>query len=406
VETPPLPIADRDLLSSWTAQIATAALGGASEAELVDLLCANLGAAGFDLDTVEISCDTVDAERSNRFFLWQPQYPAHEAESVATPLFEHALANEAPMLRYRVGQQLPFAHEAAPGRIMREDVTDWIVFANHIEPDAALGLFDDVMSFFVTRRSGGFTDREIDLLKGVLPQFALAFSAKLNVSTTRTLLETYLGRDASLALLAGRSRLGDVGRVDAVVFYCDLLGFTGLTEQLTPGDLIRTLNLFFDAVTEPAARAGAQVSGHVGDAVVLFFPIASPENASEVCAGAVKSAEDALEALETLNANRPDMPQLHARIGLDIGEVVHGNIGSAGRFSFTIIGMPVNRAARLQALAKELGVSLLMTAEVADRAGSDRKSFGFHTLRGLDRPVEVVGIAQAHQERSPGAREI
>jgi class 3 adenylate cyclase len=394
METPPLQTADRDLLLRWTAQIATAALGGASEAELVDLLCANLGAAGFDLDMVEISCDTVDAERSNRFFLWHPRCPAREAESVATPLFEHALANQAPMLRYRAGQQLPFAFEGELGRIMGEDFIDWVVFANHIEPDAALGLFDDVMSFFVTRRPGGFTDRQIDLLNGVLPQFALAFSAKLNVNTTRTLLETYLGRDASLALLAGRSRLGDVGRIDAVVFYCDLLGFTGLTEQLTPGDLVKTLNLFFDAVTEPAARAGGQVSGHVGDAVVLFFPIASPENASEVCAGAVKAAKDALEALETLNANQPDgMPHLHARIGLDIGEVVHGNIGSAGRFSFTIIGTPVNRAARLQALAKELGVSLLMTAEVADRAGSDRTSFGFHTLRGLDRPVEVVGVA-------------
>ena len=184
-----------------------------------------------------------------------------------------------------------------------------------------------------------------------------------------------------------------MGRVDAVVFYCDMLGFTSLTEQLTPGDLIKTLNLFFDAVTQPAAQAGGQVSGHVGDAVVVFFPIASPEITSEVCAGAVKAAKDALEALETLNANQPDdLPRLHARIGLDIGEVVHGNIGSASRFSFTIIGTPVNRAARLQALAKELGVSLLMTAEVAARAGSDRRSFGFHTLRGLDRPVEVVGI--------------
>jgi hypothetical protein len=64
METPALTIEDRDLLSSWAARIATA-LGGASEAELVDLLCANLFTAGFDLDIVEMSCDTVDAERSN-----------------------------------------------------------------------------------------------------------------------------------------------------------------------------------------------------------------------------------------------------------------------------------------------------------------------------------------------------
>jgi class 3 adenylate cyclase len=166
-----------------------------------------------------------------------------------------------------------------------------------------------------------------------------------------------------------------------------------LTEDLAPDALIALLNRLFDAVTNPAARAGGQVSGHVGDAVVLFFPIISPEKIGKVCAAAVKAAVDALEALALLNARRlPGMSELHARIGLDIGEVVHGNIGSAGRFSFTIIGTPVNRAARLQALAKGLGTSLLMTADVADEAGVDRRSFGFHTLRGTDQPVEVVGI--------------
>jgi class 3 adenylate cyclase len=226
-----------------------------------------------------------------------------------------------------------------------------------------------------------------------MPAFALAFSARLNVSMTRTLLETYLGQDASAALLAGRSRLGDVGQIHAVVFYCDLLGFTGLTEHLSPDALIALLNQFFDAVTSPAARVGGQVSGHVGDAVVVFFPIVVPEQTGAVCAAAVKAAVDALEALALLNVRRsPDMPELHARIGLDIGKVVHGNIGSAGRFSFTIIGTPVNRAARLQALGKELGASLLMTADVAGKAGFDRRSFGFHTLRGSDQPVEVVGI--------------
>jgi class 3 adenylate cyclase len=384
---------ERDLLLRWSLQIAKAGLDGASEVKLVDLLCESLTASGFDLGMVEVSCDTVDPERSNRFFLWRPQTGAQEAESIASPLFQHALEREAPTLRYRIGELAAFAGEAPLGRI--EGATDCLVFANHIEPDAALGLFDDVMSFFVTRRPDGFAPTEIELLAGIMPQFALAFSARQNVSTTRTLLETYLGRDASMALLGGRSRLGDVGRISAVVLYCDLLGFTGLTERLTPEDLIATLNLFFDAVTKPAARAGAQVSGHVGDAIVLFFPIISQDETTAVCAAAIQAAKDALEALEMLNAERPlSTPRLQARIGLDVGEVVHGNIGSAGRFSFTIIGTPVNRAARLQALAKEFGVSLLMTSKVADGALLDRRSFGFHTLRGIDQPVEIVGIAR------------
>jgi class 3 adenylate cyclase len=391
---PGLGMTERDVLLQWSAQIAKAGLDGSSEAELVDLLCANLRAGGFDLEIVEIACDVVDPERSDRFFIWREATATAEADIIALPFFAHVLENRLPMLRYRFGGTAPFADAKTLERIIGESATDVIVFAHHIDPNAALGLFDDVMSFFVTHRPGGFTGAEVALLEGVMPAFALAFSARLNVSTTRTLLETYLGRDAAVALLAGRSRLGEVGQISAVVLYCDLLGFTGLTEHLSPEALIATLNLFFDAVTRPASSVGGQVAGHVGDAVVVFFPIISPEKTATVCAAAVEAAAGALEALELLNARRsPDAPELHARIGLDIGEVVHGNIGSAGRFSFTIIGTPVNRTARLQALAKELGVSLLMTSNVADKAGIDRRSFGFHTLRGSDRPVEVVGMA-------------
>ena len=102
-----------------------------------------------------------------------------------------------------------------------------------------------------------------------------------------------------------------------------------------------------------------------------------------------------LKALDLLNDTRSSgfAAPLRARIGIDIGDVVHGNIGSAGRFSFTIIGTPVNRAARLQALAKDLGVAVLMTADLAAAAGVQGLAFGKHDLRGLERPVDVVGLS-------------
>ncbi len=83
-----------------------------------------------------------------------------------------------------------------------------------------------------------------------------------------------------------------------------------------------------------------------------------------------RAALEGLRGTPGLSATRSSdaAGPLRARIGIDVGEVVHGNIGSAGRFSFTIIGTPVNRAARLQALAKDLGASLLMTADFADAA--------------------------------------
>jgi class 3 adenylate cyclase len=278
--------------------------------------------------------------------------------------------------------------------------TDAIAFASHLAPDVTVGFFDDVMSLFVTERPGGFSPAEIDMLHLVTPVFALSLGARLNAVAARVLLQTYLGSDAANALLTGRVSLGAVEQIRSVVVYCDLFGFTSLTEMLDAKSLVEHLNLFFDTVTRPAARAGGQVSGHVGDAVVMFFPVNNLRSERSICAAAVKAALEGLEALEALNAMNPRRltAPLRARVGIDIGDVVHGNIGSAGRFSFTIIGTPVNRAARLQALAKDLGAAVLMTSRLAEAAGIQGRPFGKHALRGFGHPVELVGFAISERQ--------
>ena len=129
----------------------------------------------------------------------------------------------------------------------------------------------------------------------------------------------------------------------------------------------------------------------------MYFPIPDDESERPVCADAISAALEGLAALDALNAARPLRlaAPLRARIGVDIGEVVHGNIGSAGRFSFTIIGTPVNRAARLQSLGKELGAAMLMTSDLAEAAGVECRAFGKKALRGFDQPVDIVGFDEA-----------
>ena len=174
--------------------------------------------------------------------------------------------------------------------------TDAVAFAGHLAPDFTLGIFDNVMTLFATDRPNGLTQVEIDLLRDTMPVFALAIGARLNAAAARMLLHTYLGRDATTALLGGRLSLGDVATVRAVVLYCDLLGFTSMTEKLDARTLIGRLNHFFETVTRPVPRAGGQVAGHVGDAVVMFFPV--PEGAGQaVCAAAVQAAVAGLRDL-------------------------------------------------------------------------------------------------------------
>jgi class 3 adenylate cyclase len=368
-------------------ELVKAALSGVSDTDLVEILGATLTGAGLDISTIEVACDAVDPERVQHFIRWRRNTGDTEGTILGAGVFQKMLEENSTVLRLNSASD-QFA------ALQQDGATNAIAFANHLEPDVTLGFFDDVMSLFATDRPGGFSAAEIDLLHFVTPVFALALSARLNAAAARVLLQTYLGRNAATAMLDGRVGLGEVEQIRAVVLYCDLVGFTSLTEMLDAQSLIDNLNLFFETMTRPLSRAGGQVSGHVGDAVVMFFPISGAKAERALCAVAVKAALEGLEALDLLNAvpSRRAGPPLRARVGIDIGDVVHGNIGSAGRFSFTIIGTPVNRAARLQALAKDLGAVLLMTSDLAEVAGVRCSAFGKHALRGFDQPVDIVGF--------------
>ena len=367
--------------------IVKAALSGASDSDLIAVLGTALAASGLDISTIEIACDAVDPERAQHFIRWRRNTRGTESSILCSEVFQHMLEEGTTVLRLNAESD-----HFAP--LLKDGATDAVAFAKHLAPDVTLGFFDDVMSLFATERSSGFSAAEIDLLNLVTPVFALALGARLNAAAARLLLQTYLGRNAATALLDGRVGLGEVAQIRAIVLYCDLFEFTPLAERLDARSLIDHLNLFFETMTQPVSRAGGQVSGHVGDAVVMFFPIPDAESERPLCVAAVKAALEGLQALDLLNAtpSRKLEPPLRARVGIDIGEVIHGNIGSAGRFSFAIIGTPVNRAARLQALAKDLGAVMLMTSDLGDAASVQCSAFGKHALRGFDQPVDLVGF--------------
>lgn len=370
--------------SKITMRLVESALAGASDQQLIDLLGDLLDEVGMKLSAIEIACD-VDAETTQRAWRWSRGLDDVALRRSCLDVFRRMLTADLATIR---------PHHGSDDFMLPPAITDAVAFANHLAPEATLGFFDDVMSLLCTGRRGGFTPGDLALLQKVMPVFALVFGARLNAGAGRNLLETYLGRDSATALLAGRVGLGEVERIGAVVLYCDLANFTSITETLSPQTLIDRLNLFFLTVTGPISRAGGQVSGHVGDAVVMYFPLRDPRQEHETCVAAVASALEALTALDILNRSdaADSTPLLRARIGIDIGEVVHGNVGAPGRFSFTIIGTPVNRAARLQVLAKEVGATLLMTPTLAEASGQRFRSFGAYQLRGFERPVEVFGF--------------
>ena len=180
--------------------------------------------------------------------------------------------------------------------------------------------------------------------------------------------------------------------VECTVLFVDIRRFTGLAEVLPPSRLIGTLNRYFERMLVVVENEGGIVNKFGGDSLLAVF--GSPLNPSpDHAEAAVRAALGMQVALADFNREQADaeMPERRVGFGLATGELVAGNVGSDRKLEYTVIGDPVNLAARLQELTPELGVSILMSAETARRAESVARlqPHGQIEVRGRAEPVEV-----------------
>ncbi len=189
-------------------------------------------------------------------------------------------------------------------------------------------------------------------------------------------------------------QVGSGERREATVLFLDLEGFTGLSERLAPEDLVGTLNQFYAAVAEPLARHDGVINQFQGDAVLATFN--APRRNADHAANAVRAALDIQALLQTRTFG--DGEVLRARIGINTGVVIHGLIGTPDRLGYTVIGDEVNIAARLEALNKDYGTSIIVSEPTRNAAGPGR--FAFELLdeaqvRGRTTPTRIYKVALA-----------
>jgi adenylate cyclase len=249
---------------------------------------------------------------------------------------------------------------------------------------------------FATKYPGGFTTRHLSLLDGLLPFISLRLEIEHARRGTQQLLSTYLGNDAARRVMGGTIRRNTGDAIDAVVFASDLRGFTRLADTLPPQDVIEALGEFFEAAANPVRRRGGDIVKMVGDGILAIFPLEGSQSESAVAASALSAVREARATLEGLptSALPSGVAQLRAGFALHVGRVTFGNIGSRERLDFTVIGLAVNEAFRLEALTKALGTPVLTSASFAELAGGQGlRSLGFHALRGVREAKEVFTLA-------------
>ncbi|MGP4026137.1 adenylate/guanylate cyclase domain-containing protein [Actinomadura sp. 3N407] len=201
----------------------------------------------------------------------------------------------------------------------------------------------------------------------------------------RDLFGRHVGEEvADLALERGDITLGGETREVAVLFV-DLTGSTRLADTRSPDEVVGLLNRFFGVVVTVVARHGGWINKFEGDAALAIF--GAPTQVEDSAGAALGAARELALRL------RVEVPMLDAGIGVSAGPVVAGYIGNEQRFEYTVIGDPVNEAARLSDMAKTMAGRVLASAvvlELAHLAESDEWDLGRSvTLRGRSRPTRL-----------------
>jgi adenylate cyclase len=201
----------------------------------------------------------------------------------------------------------------------------------------------------------------------------------------RDLFGRHVGEDVARRALAGTPDLGGEDR-DVAILFVDIIGSTSFAASRPPADVVEALNRFFAIVVEVVTEQGGWVNKFEGDAALCVFgaPTRHPD-----AAGA------ALAAGRTLDERlRRDLPDLQAAVGLSAGPVVAGNVGAPKRFEYTVIGDPVNEAARLTELAKATEARVVASQAIVDQAAA-AEAKRWHlgesvTLRGRPAPTRTA----------------
>ncbi len=212
--------------------------------------------------------------------------------------------------------------------------------------------------------------------------------AHLEAEAERRNVNELFGRHVPRAvadlMIAGRGELAPTER-EATVLFADVVGFTALTEKLGPAGITDVLNAYFDDAANIIGAEGGIITQFQGDAILAVFnlPAADPEHAA-------RALRAGIALLERVRESTYGGEKIAIRVGINTGNVVAGNVGGGGRENYTVHGDAVNAAARLEALNKDLGTHLIVSASTATRAGeAGLERVGAVELRGQSQLSEV-----------------
>lgn len=407
-------------LADWLAKVG---LAGEAEVAVVNGFCDRMVAAGLPLARAHVLIDTLHPVHEGRLFRWghDPDVaPSIEygrtnvietigrsgmgvasgqtAEQQAADInqwrgspFYWMLQTGEELMRRRISADTEAEFSVFPD-LRAAGMTDYVAIINRFPAEGIIGEMDGVYTSWMTRAPGGFADAHIAALERIMPFLALAIKSVTLARMVGTLVQTYLGRDPGKRVLTGRIIRGVADRIDAVLWFSDLRGFTRITDT-APEHVIPLLNDYADVIVSAIHEHGGDVLKLIGDGTLAIF---TADGRAGACTAALDAALAARRGVTALNQRRAaaGLPVTDMYLGLHVGEVLYGNVGSMERLDFTVVGPAVNEASRIAAMCRSVDQPILVSDAFAAVGDNRRRlvSIGRYALRGVGRAQELFTL--------------
>jgi adenylate cyclase len=245
-----------------------------------------------------------------------------------------------------------------------------------------------------TRHRAGFSEHDIANFRVIRDYVTPTIEVHALRYLSKSLMNTYVGKRTGEKVLAGMIRRGDADIINAALWFSDLRDFTRMTETLPAQQVLELLNDYFTSVAAAVTARGGEILRFIGDAMLIVFPIDDNMCPQTACTAALDSVIDAQNTVAILNhrRRRHGLPEIRFGVGLNIGEVVYGNVGAPDRLDFTVMGPAVNRTARLETLTKNYDCNVLFSEQFSQLIETPSKYLGLHEMKGIAEPQAVYGL--------------
>jgi adenylate cyclase len=379
-------------------------IGGARSAPRVDQFvlqtCERYVASGIPLWRVGVFVRTLHPSMLGRNFVWRKDGGVtmgamehgdeFDEEFLLSPLYKIFYGHEEEV-RQRMTEG---AASNAPffADMVAEGATDYIALPL-VMSDGAIHA-----SSWVTRQPGGFTDKQIDDMRGAIPALTRMAEIHLLRRTAAGLLDNYVGGSAGARILAGQIRRGHTETLNAAIWLSDLRGFTKLSDRLSSESVVAILNAYFDCQVPAILKHGGEVLKFMGDGLLAVFPIAEDSSdAAHVCQRAVEAAHEFSASIATLTHDTGSeiIDGFRFGLALHVGTVLYGNIGGGDRLDFTCIGPAVNLAARMEKIASRLGRPVVASSLFTRYFNDGFEDLGEFDVAGFSAPERVYGLKES-----------